>query len=118
VAIDNSNMVSNANAVIGAFNYARIEAIKRGGAVSVGQVGADWTEGIIVSDGAEDLRQWPSFDDVVTVSSAQATFSFSGTGEVNNAGVLDVCDNRTGEEGMRVSILLSGVIISEKVTCD
>ena len=117
--ISSGNMVSNANSMIGAFNYARTEAIKRGGTVSVDQVvAADWTEGVRVSDGTGTLRLWPAFDDAGTVSSAQATFSFSGTGEVNSAGVLDVCDNRTGEEGMRVSILLSGVIISEKVTCD
>lgn len=46
--ISNSNMVSNTNAMIGAFNYARMEAIKRGSTVNVDQIGGDWTEGIVV----------------------------------------------------------------------
>jgi type IV fimbrial biogenesis protein FimT len=129
--ISSGNMVSNANGMIGAFNYARTEAIKRGGAVNVDQVvAADWTGGIVVwvdaddgtgtlgvRDVGEELRLWPAFDNASAVSSAQATFSFSGTGEVNSAGVLDVCDDRTGEEGMQITILVSGVIISERMTC-
>jgi type IV fimbrial biogenesis protein FimT len=120
--ISSSNMVANANGMIGAFNYARLEAIKRGSTVSVSQVGGDWTDGVaawVDSDGArEELRLWPAFDDASTVSSAQSTFSFRATGEVNNAGVLRICDNRTREEGMQVSILISGVVIAERVTCE
>jgi len=124
--ISSGNMVSNTNSMIGAFNYARMEAIKRGSTVNVDQVGGDWTEGLVVwanTDAInamsvdEILRIWPSFDDVSTVSSVQTTFSFNAAGEVNNSDILTVCDDRIGEEGMQVSILISGVIIAEKVNC-
>ncbi|WP_166371785.1 GspH/FimT family protein [Psychromonas sp. SA13A] len=125
--ISNGNMVSNTNAMIGAFNYARMEAIKRGSTVNVNQIGGDWTEGIVVwanTDAInamstdEVLRIWPAFDDASTVSSAQSTFSFNAVGGVNNNSVFEVCDNRTGEQGMQVSILISGVIIADKVNCE
>jgi len=125
-SINNSNMVSNANGMIGAFNYARIEAIKHGNAVNVSQLNADWTGGIVVwadsdANGTrsldEELRLWPAFNGASTVSSAQSSFTFNATGEVNNNDVLKICDDRTGEKGMQISILISGVIISESVTC-
>ncbi len=124
--ISNSNMVSNTNAMIGAFNYARMEAIKRGSTVNVDQIGGDWTEGIVVwantdainaMSSDEVLRIWSAFDDASTVSSAQSTFSFNAVGGVNSSRVFEVCDNRTGEEGIQVSILISGVIIADKVNC-
>jgi len=124
--ISNSNMVSNTNAMIGAFNYARMEAIKRGSTVNVDQIGGDWTEGIVVwantdainaMSSDEVLRIWSAFDDASTVSSAQSTFSFNAVGGVNSSSVFEVCDNRTGEEGIQVSILISGVIIADKVNC-
>ncbi|GLS92596.1 hypothetical protein GCM10007916_36680 [Psychromonas marina] len=126
--MSSSNMVSNANGMIGAFNYARAEAIKRGSNVNIGQMGGDWTSGIVVwvdgdGDGnraaGEEVRLWPGFDSSSTVNSANAnaSFSFSATGEVNNDDQLTICDDRTGEEGMRISILFSGAIIAEKVNC-
>lgn len=124
----NGNMVSNANGMIGAFKYARIEAIKRGSTVNIGQAGADWASGIVVwvdSDGddirdtGEELRFWPSVDSATTVSStnANSVFYFSATGVVDKDDQLMICDDRTGEEGMQISILVSGAIIAEKVNC-
>ncbi len=126
--MSSGNMVSNANGMIGAFNYARMEAIKRGSTVNVGQVGGDWTSGIVVwvdSDGdatrdtGEELRLWSDFDSNSTVSSvnANSVFSFSAIGVVDNDDQLTICDDRIGEEGMRVSILASGAVIAERVNC-
>lgn len=120
--INSSNMVSNTNGMIGAFNYARIEAIKRGESVNVAQfVDGDWTKGIEVKvkGTSEVLRFWPEFDGKTTVSSKESmsTFTFGVTGEVNNDDELTICDDRTGETGMKVSILVSGLIVSERVTC-
>lgn len=120
--INSSNMVSNTNGMIGAFNYARIEAIKRGESVNVAQfVDGDWTKGIEVKvkGTSEVLRFWPEFDGKTTVSSKESmsTFTFGATGEVNNDDELTICDDRTKEAGMKVSILVSGLIVSERVTC-
>ena len=105
--------------MIGAFKYARMEAIKQGGNVTLNPVdlGTNWTVGISVGTTTGTLRVWPAFDAATTVSSTQSTFTFSPTGEVNNTDVLQICDDRTGEEGMQIEILVSGAIISEKITC-
>ena len=118
--INSSNMVANSNGMIGAFNYARTEAVKRGVTVEIAaRDGSAWASGIVVKKSAtgEELRLWPAFDTATSVSSAQSTFSFQASGEVNNDDVLTICDNRTAEQGRKISILLSGAIIAEKVTC-
>lgn len=124
-----SNMVANTNGMISAFNYARLEAVKRGSSVSVGQVdGSTWEGGITVwvdsdddgvFDSGEELRLWPAMDSSSFVSSSNSisNYTFSATGAVNSADVLTVCDSRSGEKGMTVTLLASGAIIPEVVTC-
>ena len=118
--MSSSKMVSNANGMIGAFKYARLEAIKRGGIVQVGQAGTDWTGGIEVwvdNGGVKEVvRFWPAFSNTSSVSSTKSSFSFNAMGEVNNQDNLTLCDNRT-EEGMQISILISGAVTAKKVTC-
>lgn len=126
--LNNSSMVSSSSDTISAFNYARLEAMKRGNSVEIGPIDTQegWISGIVVwvdnnnddvRDDGEDLRLWPVFSNNSTVSSSQATFTFRGTGEVDNADVLTLCDDRTGEQGMQISILISGAVIPQKVTC-
>lgn len=122
-----SNMVSNANGMIGAFNYARLEAVKRGANVGVAQVdGSSWTGGIAVwvdaddddaYDSGEELRVWPDMGSDSIVTSTNSAFTFNATGSVNNSDTLQVCDSRTGEKGMSIQILASGAIIADQVTC-
>lgn len=127
--LSSSNMISNSNSLISSLNYARMEAMKRGDSVYMGQQTANsWTGGLVVwvdnnSDGAytagEELRLWEAFESNVSVSAinGQTSFVFSASGEANSADALTICDDRTGEQGMEVSVLLSGAVISEKVTC-
>jgi len=119
--MNSSNMVSNANGMIGAFKYARMEAIKRGGIVQIGQVGSDWTEGIEVwvNDGGvkKIVRLWPAFDSASNVNSSESSFSFNAMGEVDQSDDLTICIDSTGEEGMEISILISGAVTARKVTC-
>ncbi|WP_369434104.1 GspH/FimT family protein [Psychromonas sp. MME1] len=103
-----------------------MEAIKRGTTVHLGQLDGSWASGVVVwadSDGdvtrdaGEELRLWPAFDSESTVTSGRTAFTFRASGEVDNDGQLTICDNRTGEQGMKISILISGAVIAEKVTC-
>jgi type IV fimbrial biogenesis protein FimT len=130
-----SNMVSNSDGMIAAFNYARTESLKRGSSVKLGQlVTSSWTGGVIVwidSDdddsldtGEVELRRWEPFDSASTVSSTdtQNVFAYNASGEVDISDasgkfILTICDDRTGEEGRSITILTSGAIIADKVTC-
>lgn len=133
--IDNNRMVSSSNEMLGAFNYARMEAVKRGNRVRLGQRdAATWTGGLVVwvdSDadatvdtGEEVLRLWEPLNSKNSVVSADDITSFSflatgavDTGVVDKVGKLTICDNRSGEEGRRITLLISGAIFAEKVTC-
>lgn len=127
--IKGSNMVSNSNGMVSAFNYARMEAIKRGNSVQLGQRdGSSWTGGLVVwvdadgdgsFDSGEELRLWEAYNSGSSVVSTNSLtgFEFNASGEVNLADRLRLCDDRTGEEGWDISILISGAIFAEKVTC-
>lgn len=127
--VSNGNMTSNANGMIVAFNYARSEAINRSNTVSLSQVVAgSWTSGVVVwvdtntdnkRGSGEELRLWQPFDDASAVNSANSrtNFIFSANGTVNNNDVLTICDDRVGETGMRISVLVSGAINSERWPC-
>ena len=119
--IKNSRIVSNTNALIGVFNFARFEAIKRGNTVTLGQRNTTtWAGGVVVSSATGDeLRvsePLPTANTVVS-SNSRSSFVFQASGEVNNDDVLTICDDRTGETGRQITLLTSGIIISEEVTC-
>ncbi len=132
--INSSNMVSNSNDMLGAFKYARMEAIKRGDSVQLGQRDGDgWTGGIVVwvdtnadgsLDAGEELRLWEAFSNDSSVAASDddgnelTSFVFNASGDVNNGGTLTLCDNRSEEQGRRIDILISGAVFAERVTCE
>lgn len=128
--LSNSSMASSSNNMISAFNYARLEAMKRGNPVEVGQVDTNigWTSGVVVwvdnsgddiRDSGEELRIWSAFSNgsTVTTNNGVNAFTFSGTGEVDSSDTFTLCDDRTQEEGMAILILISGAVIPQRITC-
>lgn len=127
--IKGSEMTANSNDLIGALNYARMEAVKRGSSVQLGQRdGSSWTGGFVAwvdtdengaLDTGEELQLWEAYSDSSSVSSNNnvSAFTFAATGEVDNIDILTICDNRTGETGRDISILASGAIYADEVTC-
>ena len=123
----NSRMRSEANALIGAFAFARTEAIKRGNNVFIGArtgggtvVWVDQTGGTANSwDAGEELRLWEPPHSSISISSTGgfSSFMFSGTGIVNNSDTLTLCDDRTGETGRTITLLVSGLSYVSDVTC-
>ena len=70
-------------------------------------------------DTGEELQLWEAYSDSSSVSSNNnvSAFTFAATGEVDNIDILTICDNRTGETGRDISILASGAIYADEVTC-
>jgi len=123
-----SRMRSEANALLGAFAYARTEAIKRGNSVHLGLGGAD--DGFMVwidaaggtansRDAGEELRIWEPLHDTMSINSggSNAFFIFTGTGVVSPNDTLTLCDNRTAETGRSLTVLVSGLTYLSDVTC-
>jgi type IV fimbrial biogenesis protein FimT len=124
----NSRMRSEANALIGAFAYARTEAVRRANLVNIGTQGAgggivvwvDQAGGTAGSwDAGEELRLWEPIHNSMTINSAGNInfFTFNGTGLVNTADVLTLCDDRTGETGRTITLLVSGLTYISDVPC-
>tara|TARA_R110001583_G_scaffold26571_7_gene95840 strand:- start:6723 stop:7205 length:483 start_codon:yes stop_codon:yes gene_type:complete len=127
--IKGSQMTTNSNDLIGALNFARMEAIKRGSSVQLGQRdGSTWLGGFVVwvdtdgdgtLDAGEELQLWEPYSEGTSVYSTNSItrFTFAATGEVDNVDNLTLCDNRSGETGRYITILSSGAIYADEVTC-
>lgn len=141
--IQNNRTVSLAEELVGAINYARAEALRRGGYVSVcassngtSCTGGDWGDGVIVAaDGAANdtadptgltvLRVWPDFGDRAEISEANSKefIRYLGSGRMalvdNNAFVMTVkYEGCNGDDaGRTVTVGVSGMVSVERSAC-
>lgn len=133
--IQSNRMTSVTNELVGALNFARSEAIRRGDDVHFGSVpagvnpalpGVEWvawtdTNGNSDWDAGEEVRVWQTIDPSMTLTAATAVsfFVFNASGFLSGgtSNTLTLCDDRTGETGRTVDILVSGAIFVEKITC-
>ena len=124
-----SRMRSESNALLGAFAYARTEAVRRGNIVHIGVAGTDGRVAVWVDatggttdswDAGEELRiMEPLANNAITLSSSggNSFYFFNASGLINSADVVTVCDNRTAETGRQLTILISGLTFLSDVTC-
>ena len=127
--MNSSAMLSASDDTLTAFHYARMEAVKRGNNVHVSQRdGSSWNGGVIVwvdanadggFDSGEELRLWEPVSGDVTITSTNSltSFEFYSSGEIDQSDFFTLCANRTGETGRFISILISGAIFADEVTC-
>ena len=123
--IKNNQLVSTTNEIIGAINFARVEAIKRGANVHLGggsgNVGwAVWidTDGDNVWDSGEEIRVWDAPPDSIAISATGASYYvFNSLGLTSSTGSLTICDDRSGETGSKIQILGSGVVSRTSEPC-
>ena len=126
--IANNRISTNTNTFIGAFSYARSEAVGRGSSVSVSSLSGTsaWDSGLIVwqdtnadgnYDAGEELRQFSDFT-LVTITGTGSAFVFASTGLVDSADIFEVCDSRTGETGRTITLLGGGgMTVSNSSSC-
>lgn len=140
-----NRMTTNANEIYSAMQYARTEALRRGGSVAVTSTdGADWSTGLVIfadadSDGVldsgeEEIRVWGKFasgTELTTEGGSEAiAFDSRGVPEVidtdgttatvsgNNLEIFKLCDDRDGETGRKINLLISGSVwISDANDC-
>ncbi|ROU00671.1 prepilin-type N-terminal cleavage/methylation domain-containing protein [Marinobacter sp. R17] len=122
----NNRITSTTNTLVGMLNLARAEAVKRARVVQVSPVtGTNWSTGAVVwedlnGDGTrqagEIIRTDPLASGGVTIS-ASAAIRFTGGGLSSTNPQIDICDDRSGETGRRVSISTGGRVRSEALTC-
>jgi len=125
--IANSRLASTSNDVVGLLNYARAEAVKSGRVVlALPLTGSDWSSGLRIGydndgDGSidDEIRRIDPAPGSVTVS-ATSNLAFTGGGLLPNGAstvTVQVCDDRSGENGSVITVTLGGRIRSEDFTC-
>jgi type IV fimbrial biogenesis protein FimT len=128
-----ANITSASGEILSVLQFARTEAIRRGKSIRLDATsGSDATNelgsGFTVyfdanSDSAlsagEALRQVSAVPAGVTVDSVNGftAFVFSPRGELNQADTWRICDDRTGETGRQITLLVSGLIQMSDYVC-
>lgn len=136
--IANNRITSTSNVWIGALNFARSEAIKRGRPVEISAIssagnGNEWGGGWRVwvdqgtngYDAGEEIRTYSEVSNSITINGpdAMTDFRFRPNGFVDpQPGVgaeytFQLCDDRTGETGRVMRIHTSGRIRVDSMTC-
>jgi type IV fimbrial biogenesis protein FimT len=128
--IQNSRATTHSNDIITAMNFARSEATRRGGTITVCSSsdgvacngGNDWSNGWIVRDPAGAvLRTWPERSGgagVVAANVAQIQFQARGSITPGAAPQLQIrTPHCTGNQGRNVNVNIAGRISVNRVGC-
>lgn len=125
--IKNNRLVAASNEMVGAINFARMEAVRRGSRVHFGAGNGSvgwvvWVDGaggtINTWDAGEEIRVWSNPAASVSINYNGTTFVFfNGTGLVNTTADVEICDDRTGETGSEINLMGSGVVNRSDFVC-
>ncbi|MEM9101483.1 MAG: GspH/FimT family pseudopilin [Pseudomonadota bacterium] len=121
-AIDNSELTSTTNELIGTLNYARIEAIKRGQPVVLSSSSStDWSnknrvwldnnaDNTFNSNDTEIRIMRASNKNILLQTNGYDDVTFLASGFVNSAVTFTICHNDTSIVGRQISLMISGRI--------
>lgn len=110
--VKNNRLATNANAFVSALHYARSEAIKQRKTITLtSNNSTNWHTGWTVKEGSTLLRTQNALKAGSSLTTGSAsTIQYNSRGALSGASnlVFDVCDNRTGETGVRITISAIG----------
>lgn len=120
----NNRLITGANSFISSFHLARSEAITRSESVTINANG-NWVNGwsvSLVSDGTllgTNVALHPQMDIAVTGSAISFTFTPAGHLNIPGQQTIDLCDDRIGEAGKRITLEPIGrvSVSSTPITC-
>jgi len=131
--MQNNLITSNTNSIIGAFNYARIEAVKRGVNITIASSdtsasGNSWGSGYRVwiddgntvgtfETGEEELRVFDALPTSLTLNSTPVFYTFRATGFAVASDSLTLCTDESGVQGRQLLLSLSGRLQASNITC-
>lgn len=119
--IMNNRLTTQANEFITDINIARSEAVKQGNTITItSKNGTNWANGWTITDsGGNTLRVHGAQDGTITLTGSAGTVTYQRTGFISSGTALtfDICDDRTGETGRRITILSTGRPSIADLTC-
>jgi type II secretion system protein H len=128
-SIARGQVSSTANRIVGALNYARAEATKRGAEVTIASTATtnNWAGGYQVwldadGDNAVNgtevaLRSFESINPNLDLTGSAAALRFDGRGFASAAHTLNLCTAEAGAEDRQISVALSGRVEITDFTC-
>jgi type IV fimbrial biogenesis protein FimT len=112
ITIMNNRLTTQANEFITDVNIARSEAVKQGNTITItSNNGNNWANGWTITDsGGNTLRVHGALDGTSTLTGGVGSIQYLRTGFISGGATLtfDVCDDRSGETGRRITILSTG----------
>ncbi len=130
VMIKNNCLITKTNSMVSSLQFARSEAVKRNSSVSLsalngGDASNEWGTGwnIVDDSTAATIRvvqlqqcSTTTADETSTAPSVTA-ISYAGDGFLTDGGTIDICDDRTGETGRRITISATGRPGVSEIVC-
>lgn len=113
--VESNRVSAGTNSIVSALNYARSEALRHGRLVVVdARVAGDWTQGLEVTRGTEQLRVTEPLDGGVTITGELT--EFRGNGLARAATTFVVCGDNT-LPGREINVTLGGRVQTGEVAC-
>ena len=112
--VENSQVTSTTNRLVGALNFARSQALKEGRQVTVQPVNGDWAAGLEVVMGSDTLRRLQGAETRMAISGNAVTFR--GNGLTTSSETLRLCGD-DAESDRRIDISQGGQVTTREEDC-
>ncbi len=130
VMLKNNCIITKTNSMVSSLQFARSEAVKRNNDVSLVALNAadannEWGLGWNIVDDATATTirvvqiqecSATTADETLTTP-YNTTITYGGDGFRTDAGIVDICDDRTGEMGRRITISATGRPGTADIAC-
>lgn len=121
-AVDNHAIRSTAADLVTAVNTARAQAVNLRGSVTVESRNGNWNEGWFLEYPAGAVVQAESYVssdkvDITETDHGGDSVTFSRQGTIAQEVVFELCRDRTGESGRRITISRFGRVTNEILSC-
>lgn len=119
--IMDNRISTQANEFISDLNIARSDAVKSAQTITItSNNGTNWQSGwTITNAGGTTLRVHGALEGSTTLTGNVGTIQYLSTGFINGSTTLtfNLCDNRTGETGRQITLLITGRPSSADLSC-
>lgn len=112
--VENNQVTSSTNRLVGALNFARSEALREGQQVTLQPTGGDWGQGFEIVMGGDTLRQFQGSETRMAISGNAVTFR--GNGLATNNETLRLCGDSGGND-RRIDISRGGQVTTTEEDC-